>query len=283
MSTYARGFALVLGAALVWSTGGLIVRSVTAEPWTTVFWRSASCAAFLLAYLWIAERRLPWRPFVQAGWIAVGLGAAFATSSISFVQALAFTTVANTLMILSLAPIIAGLMARLILKEPIDGRTWIAIAVAALGVCVMMGRLPSGDDLLGTALAALSATAYSCTVVIVRARRDLPMVPGAFFAGVFAMLVALPLAPTLAVTSHDLPLLLLFGAGQLGVGMALFTNGARFIPAAVSSLISLAEIALGPVWVWLAYGENPGPWVLSGGAIVMAALIVHTLAGRRRG
>lgn len=281
MSTYARGFALVLAAAIVWSTGGLIVRSVTAESWTIVFWRSASCAAFLLIYLSITERGVPWRPFRQAGWVAVVLGAAFATSSISFVQSLAYTSVANTLMILALAPIIAALMARVVLNEPIDQRTWIAITVAALGVGVMMGRLPSGDDLLGTALAALSAFAYSCTVVTVRARRDLPMVPGAFYAGVFATMASLPLAPTLAVTSHDLPLLLLFGAGQLGVGMALFTTGARFIPAATSSLLSLAEIALGPIWVWLAYGENPGPWVLGGGAIVIAALIVHTLAGRR--
>jgi drug/metabolite transporter (DMT)-like permease len=281
MSTYARGFALVLAAAIVWSTGGLIVRSVTAESWTIVFWRSASCAAFLFAYLWITERRFPWRPFVQAGWVAVALGSAFALSSISFVLSLGYTSVANTLMILSLAPIIAGLMARLVLKEPIDRRTWVAIVVAALGVGVMMGRVPSGDDLLGTALAALSAIAYSCTVVIVRARQDLPMVPGAFFAGVFATLVSLPMAPTLAVTSHDLPLLLLFGAGQLGIGMALFTTGARFIPAATSSLLCLAEIALGPIWVWLAYDENPGPWVLGGGAIVISALIVHTLAGRR--
>lgn len=281
MSSYTRGFALVLAAAIVWSTGGLIVRSVTAESWTIVFWRSASCAAFLLVYLSVAERGIPWRPFVQAGWVAVILGSAFALSSISFVLSLSYTSVANTLMILALAPIIAALTARVFLKEPIDGRTWIAIAVAALGVAVMMGRLPSGDDLLGTALAALSAVAYSGTVVTVRARRDLPMVPGAFFAGVFATLVSLPMAPTLAVTSHDLPLLLLFGAGQLGVGMALFTTGARFIPAATSSLLCLAEIALGPIWVWLAYGENPGPWVLAGGAIVMAALIVHTLAGRR--
>lgn len=282
MSSYARGFALVLAAAIVWSSGGLIVRSVTAESWTVVFWRSASCAAFLLAYMWITERRLPWRPFVRAGWVAVALGCAFALSSITFVLSLALTSVANALMILALAPIIAGLLARAMLKEPIDRRTWLAIAVAFIGVAVMLGRVPSGDDLLGTVLAAVSAVAYSGTVVIVRSQRDVPMVPGAFFAGVFAMLIALPLAPTLRVAEGELPLLLFFGAGQLGVGMALFTTGARFIPAATSSLISLVEIALGPLWVWFAYGENPGSWVLGGGAIVIAALVVHTLAGRRR-
>lgn len=281
MSSYARGFTLVLAAALVWSSGGLIVRSVTADSWTIVFWRSISCAGFLLLYLWLSERRLPWHLFRQAGWPAVAVGICFALSSITFILSLGLTSVANALMIQSVAPIVAGLLARLTLKEPIDGRTWIAIAVAIFGVAVMLGRVPSGDDLMGTVLALVSAFAYSGTIVTVRSQRDIPMVPGACFAAIFAALVALPLAPTLSLAEGELPLLIFFGAGQLGVGMALFTTGARFLPAAVSSLISLVETALGPLWVWLAYGENPGPWVLGGGAIVVAALVVHTVMARR--
>ncbi len=281
MSSYARGFTLVLAAALVWSSGGLIVRSVTADSWTIVFWRSISCAGFLLLYLLISERRLLWDLFRRTGWPAVAVGICFALSSITFILSLGLTSVANALMIQSLAPIIAGLLARLTLKEPIDGRTWVAIVVAIFGVAVMLGRVPSGDDLLGTVLAVVSSFAYSGTIVTVRSQRDVPMVPGAFFAAIFAALVALPLAPTLALAEGELPLLIFFGAGQLGVGMALFTTGARFLPAAVSSLISLVETALGPLWVWLAYGENPGPWVLGGGAIVVSALVVHTVMARR--
>lgn len=281
MSAYTRGFLLVMAATLVWSSGGLIVRSVTADTWTVIFWRSVSSAGFLILYLWISERRLPWQAFRTSGWPAVAVGVCFAAASISFVLALGLTSVANALMLQALAPIMAGLLARLFLKEPVDPRTWIAIVVAVLGVAIMLGRVPSGADLIGTALAFSSAFFFSCSVVIVRSRPAVPMVPGGFLAAVFAALVALPFASPLAVPQGEMPLLIFFGAGQLGVGMALFTTGARYIPAATSSLISLVETALGPFWVWLAYGENPGPWVLSGGTVVVAALVGHTLFARR--
>ena len=281
MSPYARGFALVLASALVWSSGGLIVRSISADSWTIVFWRSASCACFLVLYLWASQRSSPWRLIRQAGWPAIAVGACFASSSITFILSLGLTSVANALMIQSLSPIIAGLLARVTLKEAIDRRTWFAIVVAIAGVTIMLGRLPSGDDLLGTGLAFASALAYSGAIVTVRAQREVPMVPGGVLAAVFGALIALPMASPLTLADGDLPLLIFFGAGQLGVGMALFTTGARHLPAATSSLISLVETALGPLWVWLAYGENPGLWVLGGGGIVVIALVVHTLMGRR--
>ncbi|MBM3533826.1 MAG: DMT family transporter [Alphaproteobacteria bacterium] len=270
-----------MAATIVWSSGGLIVRSVTADTWTIIFWRSVSSASFLILYLWISERRLPWQAFRASGWAAVAVGACFAAASMSFVLALGLTTVANALMLQATAPIIAGLLARVILGEPIEARTWTAIFVAVLGVGIMLGRVPSGTDLLGTLLAFSSAFFFSCAVVIVRSRPQVPMVPGGFLAAVFAAFVSLPLASPLDVPQGEWPLLIFFGAGQLGVGMALFTNGARHIPAATSSLISLVETALGPFWVWLVFGENPGAWVLSGGAVIVTALIVHTLAGRR--
>ena len=281
MSTYTRGFLLVMAATIVWSSGGLIVRSVTADTWTIIFWRSVSSASFLILYLWISERRLPWQAFRASGWAAVVVGACFAAASISFVLALGLTTVANALMLQATAPIIAGLLARVVLSEPIETRTWIAILIAMLGVGIMLGRVPSGDDLLGTALAFASAFFFSCSVVIVRSRPQVPMVPGGFLSAVFAALVSLPLASPLDVPQGEWPLLIFFGAGQLGVGMALFTNGARHIPAATSSLLALVEVALGPLWVWLVFGENPGAWVLSGGAVIVAALVVHTLLARR--
>jgi drug/metabolite transporter (DMT)-like permease len=281
VSAYARGFLLVMAATLVWSSGGLIVRSVTADTWTIIFWRSVSSAAFLISYLWISERRLPWQAFRASGWPALVVGACFAAASISFVLALGLTSVANALMLQALAPIMAGLLARLFLKEPVDPRTWIAILVAILGVAIMLGRVPSGADLLGTALAFASAFFFSCSVVIVRSRPAVPMVPGGFLAAAFAALVSLPFASPLMVPQGEWPLLIFFGAGQLGVGMALFTTGARHIPAATSSLISLVETALGPFWVWLAFGEDPGPWVLSGGTIIVTALVGHTLFARR--
>lgn len=281
MSSYAKGFALVMGATLVWSSGGLIVRAVTADSWTVVFWRSISSAAFLLAFIWLVERQAPWTAIRRAGLPSVLVGIFFAIGSLSFIIALGLTTVANVLMIQSLSPMIAALMARVVLKESIDGRTWAAIFVSFLGIAIMLGRMPSGDDLIGTLCAFANAVAYSAAIVTVRSQRDVPMAAGGWLAAVFGALIALPFAAPLSVPEGELPLLIFFGAGQLGVGMAMFTAGARYIPAAQSSLISLVETALGPLWVWLAFGENPGAWVLIGGSIVVGALVVHTLAARR--
>ena len=80
----------------------------------------------------------------------------------------------------------------------------------------------------------------------------------------------------------DLPLLVLYGVGQLAIGMILFLNGARWIPAAEASLIALLEVILAPLWVWLIHDERPHAMALVGGAIVLAALVVHSALGVRR-
>ncbi len=273
-----HGALLVAGAAIFWSTGGLISRMVAVDAWTMVFWRSVACALFLAAYLTLRERGRIWPLFREAGWAGVLVGLCFATASTSFVLALGLTSVANILLVGSLGPFLAGLLAFLLVGERVRPATWIAIAVAAGGVAVMMARLPTGDDLVGTLLALLIAFAFAGATVIIRVRRVVRMTPAACLAGLFAALLAWPLAVPGAPSSGDLGLLWLFGAGQLGLGMICYTAGARRIPAAQGSLLLMLEVVLAPFWVWLAFGEDPGFWVLGGGAIIVAALVGHTLA-----
>ena len=107
------------------------------------------------------------------------------------------------------------------------------------------------------------------------------MTPATCLASVFGVLIATPLAAPLAVSAHDLALCVLFGAGQLAVGLILFTTGARLAPAGEVGLVSLLEDILGPLWVWIAFGENPGNGAIIGGVIVLTALVVHTLLDLR--
>jgi drug/metabolite transporter (DMT)-like permease len=107
------------------------------------------------------------------------------------------------------------------------------------------------------------------------------MLPAAALAAALASLVTAFSARPGTAGASDLLLLALFGSGQLGLGMILFTAGARRIPVAEAALIGVLESVLGPVWVWLAIGENPGLPSLLGGAIVLAALAAHTLADLR--
>src|SRR6266567_7096815 len=276
------GFWLVTAAAVCWSSGGLIARLVATDPWTTVFWRSVFCAGFLSCTVAIGQRGRVCRLVRDTGWPGLLMAACFATASTAFIMALSRTSVANTLIIQSLTPFIAGLGGWLFLGERVRRRTWLAMSVALVGTVVMLWGSPGPGSRIGDALALVTATAFAAATVVVRGHRGVPMPAAAALAAALAGLFALGPATPWSATGRDLMLLALFGIGQLGIGMLLFTAGARLIPVAEASLIGVLECVLGPLWVWLAIGERPGLFALIGGAVILGALVTHTAADLAR-
>jgi drug/metabolite transporter (DMT)-like permease len=280
-----RGRLLVGAAAICWSTGGLIARLVDTDPWTTVFWRGIFCAAFLVAVTALREGRGTPGVFLGMGRPGLAMAACFAIASTCFIMALHRTSVANVLIIQSLSPFMAGLLGWLWMGERVAGRTWAAMGVALLGSAIMVSRYfyaeAAAGSIGGDLLAFTVALAFAIATVILRRNRHVRMLPAAALAAALASLVTAAAARPGTAGAGDLLLLALFGSGQLGLGMILFTAGARRIPVAEAALIAVLESVLGPVWVWLAIGENPGVPSLLGGAIVLAALAGHTLADLR--
>jgi drug/metabolite transporter (DMT)-like permease len=272
------GFWLVAAAALCWSTGGLIARLVSTDPWTTIFWRSVFCAAFLLSAVAISRRGRLAAVVRETGWPGVLMASCFAAASTCFIMALARTSVANVLVIQSLSPFIAGLGGYVFLRERVRIRTWTAMGVALLGTVVMLWGDAGAGSRIGDLLALATATAFAGATVIVRWHRTVPMAAAAALAAALGAALAFTWAEPSSATSGDLALLALFGIGQLGVGLLLFTIGARLIPVAEASLIGVLECVLGPLWVWLAVGEQPGAFSMIGGAVILSALVVHTAA-----
>ena len=280
-----RGRLLVGAAAVCWSTGGLIARLVDTDPWTTVFWRGLFCAAFLVAVTALREGRRTPGVFLGMGLPGLAMAVCFATASTCFIMALHRTSVANVLIIQSLSPFMAGLLGWAWMGERVAGRTWAAMGVALLGSAIMVSRYfytaAAAGSLGGDLLAFTVALSFAAATVLLRRNRGVRMLPAAALAAALASLVASFAARPGSADLGDLLLLALFGSGQLGLGMILFTTGARRIPVAEAALIAVLESVLGPVWVWLAIGENPGLPSLVGGAIVLAALAGHTLADLR--
>jgi drug/metabolite transporter (DMT)-like permease len=281
-----RGLLYCSLAAIIWSSGGVVVRTIGADGWTTIFWRSVFAGLFLAGLLLIRERRRFFRVFLEAPWASIGMGLCFCTASTCFVIAMEYTTVAKILFLQGISPFIAAFAGWLILRERVGPRTWGAMAVALVGIGIMeIESFSGGGSLIGDLLSVAIAAAFASATVILRSNRKVRMIPAAFYATVFAGAIAATQAPTLAITGHDLPYLFFFGFGQLGLGMALYTSGARHIPAAEAALAALLEPALGPIWVWLVYAENPGVYAVAGGAILIGSLVLHSLydlhAGRR--
>jgi drug/metabolite transporter (DMT)-like permease len=231
-------------------------------------------------FLAVTQGGRPFAAIRSGGWPVWVTGLCFAVASVCFVIALGLTTVANALMIQSLSPLIAGFLGLLFMGERVRPVTWAAILLAIVGVAVMMGRLPTGGDLAGTLLAFANAIGFAGATVNIRYNRTIGMIPAACLAAWIGAAVALPLAHPMSPSAGDMGLLWFFGAGQEAIGMILFMTGARLLPAAQTSLLSMLEVILGPIWVWLVYAEDPGPFVLAGGLIVLLTLACHTVLDR---
>ena len=282
-----RGALLVACAAICWSTGGLIARLVSTDPWTTNLWRSVFASSFLILVLSIARRRSILAQWRDGGLPGIAVAVCMALSSTCFLVSVSLTSVANTLILMATGPYVAGVLGFLILGERVALRTWVAMGFALAGAVVMVSGSYARGALTGDLLAIVMAASFATATVLVRRHPEIQMTPAAALATALTAVVALPLADPLGPGPRDLGLLAFFGIGQFAVGFLLFMAGARFIPAAQSSLIGMLETVLGPVWVWLVLGEQPGAATLAGGALILGALLANTLmdlvAPRRAG
>jgi drug/metabolite transporter (DMT)-like permease len=273
-----RGQIYVALAAVAWSTAGVLQRQLTLDTATQVFGRAVFAGAALLTYVAIVERGRVAQAFRSVGLAGVGVALCIATASGSFIAALNHTSVARVLFILAVAPVLAALLARVALGEPLTRRTLAAMALAMAGVTVMLGA-PGEGSLAGDGLSFLAATAFALTIVITRWRHDVSMAPATCLSQAILIVAFAPVASTAEIGAGDLGWLAALGIGQIGLGMVLLTVGARLIPAAQVGLITLLEVVLGPVWVWLALDERPSALTLVGGAIVIVAIVIQTRPG----
>jgi drug/metabolite transporter (DMT)-like permease len=279
------GVLLVFLSALFWSFGGAIARFLdTSDSWMIVFWRSVWAAAFLFGFMLVRDGgRGTLRLFREMGWPGIAVGLCFATASSSFVVALQHTTVANILLMQAGVPLIAALLAFVMFGERIAPATGVAIAAVVVGVAIMVSESVSGKvSPIGDGLALLISAAISLATVLTRRFAHVRMMPATCFGTLAAALFASIQATGLAVSPYDMALLIAFGVLNLGVGLALFTSGARLIPAALAALLGTFEPILGPVWVWLIHAEVPSTRTIAGGSVVFAALMVHIAREFRR-
>ncbi|RWP38577.1 MAG: DMT family transporter [Mesorhizobium sp.] len=272
------GFLLIFLSALMWSFGGAIARFIDAgDSWTVVFWRSAWAAAFLICFMiwrdgWHGTVKL----FRGMGLPGLAVAFCFATASTSFVVALAYTTVANILLMQAGVPLLAALFAWVLFRERVALATWVAIAAVIAGVAIMVSEsLDGAVSPIGDGLALLIAVMFSIATVITRRFAHVRMTPATCLGTMIAAAFAASQASQFGVSSSDMGFLFAFGVVNLGLGLAFFATGARLVPAAVAALLGTFEPILGPIWVWLIHSEVPSGRTILGGTVVVTALLVH--------
>ena len=261
-------------AAIAWSTAGLAQRQLDATPVTQVAGRASFAALALFALVLVTERSRTLRAFVEMGRWGIAMTVFLGLSSSVFLLSLNYTSVANVLFMQAAAPMMAALLGWLFLREGIDGRTWVSLLLAGAGVVLMAaGSVEAGAAAI--LLPLLMTASFAAVIVIARHRREVSMMPATCASQVLVVAACLPFAEVGSAGDDDWLVLAALGVGQMGVGLALLTVGARLIPPAQVAVISLLEIVLGPLWVWLAYDERPGAATVAGGAVVVSAVVVQ--------
>ena len=276
-----------MGAAVCWSLAGILVRLVeAATSWHIVLYRSVGVTLMIGTVIGVVHRGRVAEAIRLAGWPAVVAGFCSAASSVFFILALGHVTVANALFLTGITTFLAAIGAQVLLGERVSRRAWGAMALAAIGVTVMLGGGLALGRLVGNLLALGSAVSFAGHVLALRANKQSDMLPAVLYAGLIGMLVSLlalgllDLSPR--VSLRDLLLGLTMGAAQLGVGLILYTRASRHLPAAELQLVATAELVLAPLWVWIGVGEAPDAATLVGGALIVLAILAQALGAWER-
>jgi len=294
--SHSRAVLLMVLVTLMWSIAGVVTRHLeAARSFEVTFWRSAfNAAALVVALLWMRGPRL-WADIRGGGWALWASGLCWTVMYTNFMVAITLTTVATVLITMSIAPLITALFSRLFLQHRLPRRTWVAIAVAGAGIAWMFGRQAFAADASMTgalvALAVPIAGATNWTLLQYLHQRhardpsvaEPDMLPAVLLGALMSAAVTLPLSMPFSATGHDLALLGLLGVVQLAIPCLLVVGLTKVLPAPEISLIGLLEVIFGVLLAWVGAGEAPGPTALSGGALVIGALLFNEwLAMRER-
>jgi drug/metabolite transporter (DMT)-like permease len=281
---YTSGVILILLGTVAFSSAGLFVRFIGKDAATILFWRGLFTALAVTAYVVWREGRGTWASFRAIGWPGLIIASLSALSMGCFIASLQSTTVANNSIIFGTSPFMTAGLAWLMIRERPSAPTIVCSVVALFGAVLVMGSSfkLSGAALWGDALAILMTVAFALKTVLVRKHRSIPMVPSACVGALLGSLGAIPFVREWSLSLTELAQFAAFGFTQQGAGLILTMIGGARVPAAHAALLLVFDLPLSPLWVWLAFGEQPTQLALIGGLVVLAAIIGHIVIEGRR-
>ena len=271
-------------SSLLVSVNGFMLRSIeSANDWQIVFGRQLFFTPVMLLLLWIRYRGQLIYLFQQLGWVGIGCGISLGLANITIILAMRHTTIANALFTLSACPLITAVLARIFLKEAISRASVVAIAVAMVGIAIMVADGLGTGSPFGNLIALVCATFFSLFVIFLRRGKDRNMLPASVVGGLIGISIGLTVSGfDYALSAHDFAICFLWGGIITSAVHFLFVLGSRYVLGAEIMLITLIEFTLGPVWVWLAFGEQPTRTALLGGALVLSAVAGRSIVLMQR-
>lgn len=275
------GIYLVISSAVLWSTAGLFVRIADMDVWSMVAWRSAFSFVTLGAFVLIRRRWTKKGVKGTFGMPGVVACVVSTVAAITYIASLQWTTVANVMTVYATLPFVATGIAFLWLHDPVTYRFVIAGCLAFLGVAISVGAAMSANDLLGILAAFIMTAGCATQIVIAKRFPSMDSTMMTVLAALACFCIALPLMQYSIPTSTQLLACAFYGIFTTGIGYVLLLLGSRRIGSGEAGLLSMLDVILGPIWVWIFYSEEITLPVLLGGAVVLTSVFWYLLPSRK--
>ncbi len=260
-------------AAILWSTGGLMIKSTTWQPISILVGRNIFSSAVLLLYL----RRFPMH---WTRWKILAAVAHLLTAFL-FIASTKLTTAANAIFLQYTAPVYIVLLGFWLLRERPSRTDWAGMAVIFTGMLLFFGDKLSLSGLYGNLLAALSGLTMAVMTIALRAQKDGTPAESILIAQLFSVVFGWPAIAHESWTLGNVLIIIYLGVFQIGLAFIFFTWAIKHVPAIEATLVSTLEPILNPLWVALFLGEEPGRFALMGAAIVLAGVVLSALGSAR--
>ena len=271
-----KGMLMAFTAVMFLTPDSLFIRLANINSWNLIFYRGFIPFVVVLLGLLIIYKNNLIKKVLSTGWHGIYYPFVFSLTNITFVISIENTNVANTLIMIALAPMLSALLSFVFLKEVPDQKTWVAITITTLAVIYIFYDAIDTGDIMGNALGLLSALGLAVGAVIIRSAKKISLVPSAMFGKLLVALVALYFADNLTLENNDIIIIPLMCIMCVAIPFVLVTLAPRYITAPEVNLFFLLETILGPIWVWYVIKEQPTIETIIGGIIIIITITIHS-------
>jgi len=271
-----KGMLMAFTAVMLITPDSLFIRLASISSWNLIFYRGFIPFSLVFVGLLLIYKFKFIKELVSNGWHGVAYALIFAITNITFLISIENTNVANTLIMLALAPMLSAVISLIFLNEKPDQKTWIAIIITTLAVIYIFYDALDAGDILGNALGLITALGLAVGAVIVRSKKKISLVPSAMVGKLLVALTAFYFADNLNLKDNDLIIVPLMSVMCVAIPFVLVTLAPRYITAAEVNLFFLLETILGPIWVWLVIKEQPSIVTILGGIVIIITIAVHS-------
>jgi len=271
-----KGMLMAFTAVMFLTPDSLLIRLADVNSWNLIFYRGFIPFVIVFLGLLLVYKTSFIKQIFSNGWHGIAYALTFSVTNITFVISIENTNVANTLIMIALAPMLSAVLSLIFLKEIPDQKTWVAIGITTLSVIYIFYDAMDAGDILGNALGLLTAFGLAVGAVIIRSAKKIDLVPSAMFGKLLVALIAFYFADNLNLKDNDLLVVPLMCVMCVAIPFVLVTIAPRYITAAEVNLFFLLETILGPIWVWLVIKEQPSTETVIGGIIIITTISIHS-------